>query len=153
MRIVKLTGDVCRGREGVVLLKNFTLIMVLQSWLIESVRDMPIWLINCGWVICLNELQPVDLQCVKCCDCSLCTVVTWRADAAELPEPPWTCLCDALSCAQSAGDGKCFKMSLTSYLSLVSNMLSLSFPFSPLPLLTRVKVLVVLLDYIGGSQT
>lgn len=47
MRIMKLIGEVCRGREGVVLLfSSYFLLHIdhgfLQSWLIESVRDMPI---------------------------------------------------------------------------------------------------------------
>lgn len=80
-----------------------------------------------------------------------CYLESWCCWAAwtTMNMPVW-CL---VLCPDCRRCGKCFKMSLTSYLSLVSNMLSLSFPFSPLPLLTRVKVLVVLLDYIGGSQT
>lgn len=52
----------------------------------------------------MNELQPMDLQCVKCRDCSLCMVVTWESSCCSAAEPPQACLFDAFSRAQTAGD-------------------------------------------------
>mgnify|MGYP001858858066 FL=1 len=121
MTIMKLTGEMWQ-RMGRCADSNLHIDHSSPKLLIENVRDISIWLINCGWVICLNKLRHLDKQCVKCCSCSLCMDVLWETWCfCYQNERKHACIVRVqhLSCRWNWW---CFRISFTWSLSLVSNV-------------------------------